>query len=209
MIDSSAASPNQLPRPSATCQKYLALQKLESLAGTLVVCVGMETAGAEWAIASTLSGAAFLGIHPQLQPLKFSQQQNACDFLVNSLDEAVRILKNEIRKRQPISVGLLGSAEEVLSQLVERGIQPEFLVNSTLDAAATHQAKLHLTKRGAILLQERYESTQHAIIRWIIENPKDVPLIDVRALSVLPAEDAVRRRWVQRAGAYFFRQRPL
>ena len=39
-----------------------------------------------------------------------------CDFMVNSLDEALRILKNAIRKKEAISVGLVGNCADVHSR---------------------------------------------------------------------------------------------
>jgi urocanate hydratase len=163
-------NPNLAPRQDAVYQKYLSLQTIglqamaetrrdASLVGAWLVSCGMGREGAELAMASTLAGTAFLGIDPQPQRLKSAQQHNACDFMVNSLDEALRVLKNSLRKRQPISVGLLGSAAEVLPHLVERGVQPDFLSDTSeypANVAASHSAHLlaiaHLAGRGAILM---------------------------------------------------------
>jgi len=182
-------NPNLAPRQSAVYQKYLSLHSIglqamaetrrdASLVGAWLVSCGMGREGAELAMASTLAGAAFLGIDPDPQRLKSAQRHNACDFMVNSLDEALRVLKNSLRKRQPISVGLLGNAAETLPQLVERGVQPDFLSDtSPLDTpseyltpanldmlpaegqaniAASRSAHLlaiaHLAERGAILM---------------------------------------------------------
>lgn len=130
-----------------------------SLVGAWLVSCGMGREGAELAMASTLAGTAFLGIDPDPQRLKSAQQHNACDFMVNSLDEALRVLKNSLRKRQSISVGLLGNAAEVLPHLVERGVQPDFLSDTSeypANVAASHSAHLlaiaHLAERGAILM---------------------------------------------------------
>lgn len=134
-----AASP--LPRQAAVHQKYLHLQSLAalhrhaSLAGALVATSGMGREGMELAMASTIAGAAFLGMEPRPQRLKSALRHNACDFMVNTLDEALRVLKNELRKRRPVAVGLLGNAAELLPQMVERGVQPDYLSDtSPLDA---------------------------------------------------------------------------
>jgi urocanate hydratase len=118
-------------------QKYLLLQSLAarrhnaSLAGALVVTSGMGREGMELAMASTIAGAAFLGMEPRPQRLKSALRHCACDFMVNTLDEALRVLKNELRRGQPISVGLLGNAAELLPQMVERGVQPDFLSDTS------------------------------------------------------------------------------
>ena len=54
-------------------------------------------------------------------------RNGAIDFLVTSLDEALRILKNEIRKRQPIAVGVSVPVREIVKQMLDRGVLPDLL----------------------------------------------------------------------------------
>lgn len=51
--------------------------------------------------------------------------------MVNSLDEALRILKNAIRKKEAISVGLVGNCADVLPELVARGVVPDIVTDQT------------------------------------------------------------------------------
>src|SRR5437764_6571955 len=51
--------------------------------------------------------------------------------MVNSLDEALRILKNSIRKKEAISVGLVGNCADVIPELAERGVLPDILTDQT------------------------------------------------------------------------------
>ena len=242
-------NPNLAPRQDAVYQKYLALQAIglqsvaktrrdASLVGAWLVSCGMGREGAELAMASTLAGTAFLGIDPDPQRLKSAQRHNACDFMVNSLDEALRVLKNSLRKRQPISVGLLGSAAEVLPHLLERGVQPDFLSDTSeypANVATSHSAHLlaiaHLAERGAILMDfgnglqaalaamgrpttvlDATSTSAHAaesLVRWITTELQDCKRMDELALSLLPPTDVARRRWLEGASAYFHRQTPL
>src|SRR5271157_4970792 len=78
------------------------------LGGSLLLYVGLDQSGMALAIASNIAGAASLGLEPELTRAKASIRAGACDFLVNTLDEALRILKNEIRKKKPVSVVLAG-----------------------------------------------------------------------------------------------------
>ena len=67
--------------------------------------------------------------------------------MVNNLDEALRILKNEVRKKQPVSVCLEGDLAATLHEAVERGLQPDLLaLPGTTDAVET------LIQRGAIVI---------------------------------------------------------
>jgi urocanate hydratase len=51
--------------------------------------------------------------------------------MVNSLDEALRILKNAVRKKENISVGLVGNCADVIPELAERGVVPDILTDQT------------------------------------------------------------------------------
>jgi len=50
---------------------------------------------------------------------------------VTSLDEALRILKNAIRKKENVSVGLVGNCADVIPELAARGVVPDILTDQT------------------------------------------------------------------------------
>ena len=78
------------------------------LAGKMVVSGGMGGMGGAQPLAATLNGAAFLGIDVDPERIKRRVKTGYCDVMVNDLDEALRILKNAVRKREATSVGLSG-----------------------------------------------------------------------------------------------------
>src|SRR5438045_3952456 len=51
--------------------------------------------------------------------------------MVNNREEALRILKNSIRKKEAISVGLVGNCADVIPELAERGVLPDILTDQT------------------------------------------------------------------------------
>jgi urocanate hydratase len=102
-----------------------------SLAGRLVVAGGMGGMGGAQALAATLNGAAFLGIDADLERIKRRVKAGFCEVIVNDLDEALRILKNAVRKRDPASVGLIANASELLPELARRGVLPDLLTDET------------------------------------------------------------------------------
>ena len=53
----------------------------------------------------------------------------AFDFVVNSLDEALRTLKNEIRQRRPLAVALLADPDQVTDEAAERGLAPRLILS--------------------------------------------------------------------------------
>jgi urocanate hydratase len=102
-----------------------------TLAGRLVISGGMGGAGGAMPLAANWHGAAFLGIDPNEERIKRRVKTGYCDLLVNNLDEALRILKNAVRKRETASVGLIGNCAELLPQLARRGVVPDLLTDQT------------------------------------------------------------------------------
>jgi urocanate hydratase len=82
-------------------------------------------------LAATMAGAAFLGIDVDPERIKKRLKSGYCDFMVNSLDEALRILKNAVRKKENISVGLVGNCADIIPELADRGVVPDILTDQT------------------------------------------------------------------------------
>jgi urocanate hydratase len=101
------------------------------LAGKLIVSGGMGGMGGAQPLAATMTGAAFLGIDVDPERIKKRLKTGYCDFMVTTLDEALRILKNAIRKKENVSVGLVGNCADVIPELAERGVVPDILTDQT------------------------------------------------------------------------------
>jgi urocanate hydratase len=126
-----------------------------SLAGRLLVAGGMGGMGGAQALAATLHGAAFLGI--EINPARIKRRVKAgyCEVMVNNLDEALRILKNSVRKREPASVALIGNASEVIPELARRGVLPDLLTDETPADDPLAYIPQGLTMAQAAELRER------------------------------------------------------
>jgi urocanate hydratase len=101
------------------------------LAGKLVASGGMGGMGGAQPLAATLNGAAFLGIDVDPERIKRRVKTGYCDVMVNDLDEALRILKNAVRKHEATSVGLVGNCAEIVPELARRGVVPDLLTDQT------------------------------------------------------------------------------
>ncbi len=102
-----------------------------TLAGKFVIAGGMGRMGGAQPLAATMNGAAFLGIEADAEKILGRIRAGYCDICVNDLDEALRILKNAVRQRQPVSVGLAGNCAEVIPELAQRGVVPDLLTDQT------------------------------------------------------------------------------
>src|SRR5437899_12668043 len=92
------------------------------LAGKLIVSGGMGGMGGAQPLAATMTGAAFLGIEVDPERIKKRLKTGYCDFMVTSLDGALRILKNAIRRKENVSVGLVGNCADIIPELATRGV---------------------------------------------------------------------------------------
>jgi urocanate hydratase len=175
------------------------------LGGKLLLYGALDAAGATVALAGNIAGAATLGVDCDGERLKQGIRQAYCDFLVNNLDEALRILKNEIRKKQPVSVCLEADFAVILGEMVERGVQPDLLAFA-LPSSETNV----LVERGAVRLgafdlrgpvgefgQEVTWSAASSPALWLAK-------ADALAADVLPPDDP-RRRWLRLAPRYLAR----
>jgi urocanate hydratase len=102
-----------------------------ALAGKLVVSGGMGGMGGAQPLAATMNGAAFLGMDVDPERIKKRVKTGYCDVMVTTLDEALRILKNAVRKGEATSVGLVGNCADLIPELARRGVVPDLLTDQT------------------------------------------------------------------------------
>jgi hypothetical protein len=172
------------------------------LGGKLLLYRPMDREGAAVALAGNIAGAATLGVDSEDDRLKQGLRHGFCDFLVNNLDEALRILKNEVRKQQPVSVCLEADFAATLREAIERGLQPDIL------AFTEHREYCAiLLERGAIQLDlEKFSESLSGWTTWTAKNSAALwlPKVDALASEVLPAGD-FRLRWLKFAPRYLGR----
>lgn len=170
------------------------------LGGSLLLYEGLDEAGRIAALAGNIAGVATLGIDSNSAALKQAVNDGVCDFLVNNLDEALRILKNEIRKKQPVSVCLSQEFGAAVGEIVERGLQPDFLAveqpSAAVDVLRTRGAMAVLPHEGQGVGVAYTASTSPTL--WL-------PKIDAIAASVLDSADDKRQRWLRFASRYLGR----
>lgn len=165
------------------------------LGGWLLLCSGLDRDGIAVAMAANVAGAASLEIEPDAWRAKRALRAGVCDFVVNNLDEALRILKNEIRKRRGVSVALTFDAGAAVREMVERGVQPEILAFPVPK----------LIERGARVLARDVEDGLTAV-SWRVASESVRWLSDVDELAAKSLESADSRvRWLELAPRYLGR----
>lgn len=160
-------------------RRYRALTELRTeWGGSLVLLIGEPCVHSGAASAVSIAGGTTLALDADATAMKAAQRAGYLDFVVNSLDEALRALKNEVRQRRPLGVGLIADVDATLAEMSERGVQPDLRLTAESCAQASSNDDEHFfVAKDAAALRE----------------------IDTTLAAVLPEEDRVRRRWLQHA----------
>jgi urocanate hydratase len=200
----------------------------EDWGGALIIACGLSPQGAALALASNIAGAVCLSIENDAAKVKDALRSGSCDFIVNTLDEALRTMKNEVRKHLPLSVGLQGNPTQVLQEILERGVAPELFTDLTGNVSH-HEAVRAFKSSGALIV--RFDSTLPIIDeesldanvtlntfihhrQWLLHSfPFDTQTalraFDAHALTLISEDDLLRRRWLQAAPRILQRERPI
>jgi urocanate hydratase len=152
-----------------------------NLSGKLVVTGGMGGMGGAQPLAATMNGAAFLGIDVDPERIKRRVKTGYCDVMVTSLDEALRILKNAVRKGEATSVGLVGNCADLIPELAKRGVVPDILTDQTsahdpiggyVPNGMTLAEALELRKKNAAEYRKRSIAAMGEHVRGMLELQK-------------------------------------
>ncbi|MDR3754710.1 MAG: hypothetical protein P4K93_12200 [Terracidiphilus sp.] len=172
------------------------------LGGSLFHAGEMDEEGRALVVAANIAGAATLVASPDPATQKQAIRDAVADFLVTSLDEALRILKNQLRKRETVSVCVAIDPAAMEREMNERGVRPDLLRHDA-PIAPLHEALIH--QEG-----DRDESdftSVPAFVIWRVDpaNRKNLAVLDAIALECLDANDWPARRWLRLAPRYLGR----
>jgi hypothetical protein len=176
------------------------------VAGRFFLGPALSEGGASFAMAAGIAGAASLTIEPSPDAAREAVRNGTVDFAVNTLDEALRILKNEIRKQQPVSVLLEANLSQALAEAAQRGAQPDLIAWPQPDDPRIAP----FLERGAVLLSSVREGEAEDAregwieVSWRMPDASTQALrrVDALAAEGLPAGDIERRHWIARAPRY-------
>jgi urocanate hydratase len=191
--------------------------------GALIVACGLSAGGEQFSIAANIAGAGFLAVESSPGICRAAMRSGACDFIVNSVDEALRILKNEIRKHKPVSVAVSMDEAAALHELLERGVQPELFADFGEATKHAEAAARRFDALGAIVaefdsksalgldadakLDEFTTDRGLNLASFALPDAEQLRARDAELLQLVPADDP-RRRWFASAPRFFHRERP-
>jgi urocanate hydratase len=96
-----------------------------------ILTAGLGGMGGAQPLAATMAGTSMLAIECRPSRIQRRLETGYVDKQAADLDEALKMMEEACSKREPISVGLLGNAAEVLPELLRRGIKPDAVTDQT------------------------------------------------------------------------------
>jgi hypothetical protein len=172
------------------------------LGGKLIYAGELDGEGRALVVAANIAGAATLVATADRTAQRQAIRDGVADFLVNSLDEALRILKNQLRKRETVAVCVGLAPEAVEREMKERGVMPD-LLSAEVRIAPCHDAIL--LREGE---QEEIDPKKiSALVTWRVDEtlPQLLAKLDAIALECLDADAWAARRWLQLAPRFIGR----
>jgi Urocanase Rossmann-like domain len=159
--------------------------------GKLLYAGELDQDGARLVRAANIAGAASLSATSDVAAQRLAIRDGVIDFLVTSLDEALRILKNEIRKRNGVAVGIADSPSKIVVEMRERGVLPDLVSNTAADAGG-------FIAQGAQVVHPAPLPADHQLVALLSPAAE----FEHRALELLAESDYAARRWLRLSPRY-------
>jgi len=217
MQNQSRLHPGDLQRQTLRLYGELVARR-EGWGGRLVFACGEGASASGLPAAVSIAGGASLVVDPDVSAVKGVLRQGGIDFMVNSLDEALRTLKNEIRQKRALGVALTAQPSMVLSEMLERGVLPDLQIEVGEGETASGEAaietglqaisrlgmaRLKLSRHAGAALPSPYLSVWLAERGWhetLFVTAPNAP--DTGLLATTPFSVGPRRAWLQGISRY-------
>jgi urocanate hydratase len=102
-----------------------------SLKGKWLLTGGMGGMSGAQPLAVTMNEGVILDIEVDAKRIEKRIKQGFCDVMVNTLDDALKLVFDAVKAKKPFSVGLVGNTSDIEPELVKRGIIPDILTDQT------------------------------------------------------------------------------
>jgi urocanate hydratase len=192
----------QAAQAYASLIESTAADRETGLGGKFFYAGELDEAGRGLVVAANIAGAATLVATADRSAQKRAIHDGIADFLVTSLEEALRILKNQLRKRETVAVCVGLAPEAMEREMQARGAQPDLL---RPDAAAGQARAAH--RREAATGTDAGRLKFPALLTWSVASAPAqwLPQLDAIALDCLDEGAWEARRWLRMAPRFLGR----
>jgi urocanate hydratase len=126
-----------------TYETFGALAKLkgwESLKGKFCLTAGLGGMGGAQPLAITMNEGVGLIVEVDHERAQRRLEIGYVDTVVDTLEEAMTLVEEAVEQEIPKSVGLIGNAADIYSELVTRGVTPDVVTDQT----SAHEALMYV-----------------------------------------------------------------
>jgi len=99
--------------------------------GRWVLTGGLGGMGGAQPLAATMAGFSMIAVECDESRIDYRLRTGYVDKKATTLDEALALLDESIKNKQPTSIGLLGNAADIFPELVKRGVVPDCTTDQT------------------------------------------------------------------------------
>ncbi|AOJ68284.1 MULTISPECIES: urocanate hydratase [Burkholderia] len=152
--------------------------------GRWVLTGGLGGMGGAQPLAATMAGFSMIAVECDESRIDFRLKTRYVDKKAKTLDEALAMIDEAKRAGKPVSVGLLGNAADVFSEMVARGITPDCVTDQT---SAHDPINGYLPQGWSV---EQWREAQKVDPQSIVRAAKQSMAVQVRAMLALQERGA-------------------
>ncbi|KGX86000.1 urocanate hydratase [Pontibacillus litoralis] len=101
------------------------------LAGRFILTGGMGGMSGAQPLAGKMAGAVTLVVEVDRNRIQRKIKEGYCDFMCESLEEALALVQKYVDKREAVSIGLVGNCADVYPAIYDKGIIPDLVTDQT------------------------------------------------------------------------------
>ena len=118
-----------------TYETFIAAAKkhwgIDSLKGKLILTSGLGGMGGAQPLAVTMAGGVVICIEIDNHRINRRLETNYLDKATDSIEKAIKMAKDAVFKKIPLSIGLLGNAADIVPKFVSSDITPDIVTDQT------------------------------------------------------------------------------
>jgi len=149
--------------------------------------------------AANIAGAASLAASVDAVLCRQALREGVVDFFVTSFDEAARILKDELRKKQRVAVAVSLAVSTFAEEMIERGLQPDLFLGNEASAETKK-----LATRGAQPVHSCSLASGESLYIWPVPEvwSRRIAEFDALVMERLNGLEQEKKRWWRLAPRY-------
>lgn len=148
------------------------------LRGKFILTGGMGGMSGAQPLAGKMAGAVILVVEVDRARIERKIKEKYCDYLVETVDEAIELVQKLTAAKEPASIGLVGNCADVNRELLNRGIIPDIVtdqtsahdpINGYVPNGMTFEEALKLRKIDPKTYERRAKETMAEHVRTMLE----------------------------------------